>query len=70
VALKKGSSGSRSQKSFQPVLVKSAANPPLLFKISCSIYLQLGTIVKYLRPPLSQVTSRAQAGVQAAASLT
>jgi SAM-dependent methyltransferase len=58
MALKNGSSGSRSQESFQPISVKSPEKSPFLFKLRCLIDLQLGTIVKYLRPALSQVSGR------------
>jgi SAM-dependent methyltransferase len=43
---------------FQPIAVTSPASHPLLFRLRCLVDLQLGTIVKRLRPALAQVTGR------------
>jgi SAM-dependent methyltransferase len=58
MALKDDSNKARTRESFQPISVKSPADHPLLFRLRCLIDLQLGTIVKYLRPAISQVTGR------------
>lgn len=41
---------------FQPIAVTSPASHPFLFWLRCLVDLQLGTIVKELRPALAQVT--------------
>lgn len=41
---------------FQPISVKAPTNHPFLFRLRCLVDLQLGTIVKDLRPALAQVT--------------
>jgi SAM-dependent methyltransferase len=38
---------------FQPISVKPPSRNPILFWIRCQVDLQLGTIVKYLRPAMS-----------------
>ncbi|TPG48687.1 SAM-dependent methyltransferase [Rhodanobacter glycinis] len=43
---------------FQPISVKPAADHPYLFWLRCVVDLQLGTIVKNLRPALAQLTGR------------
>jgi SAM-dependent methyltransferase len=55
----KPESGASSRKeSFQPISVKSPATSPLTFQLRCLIDLQLGTIVKFLRPALGRVSGR------------
>ncbi len=44
------------QEVFQPIAVKSPTAHPFLFRLRCLVDLQLGTIVKSLRPALAQVT--------------
>jgi len=44
------------QEGFQPIAVKSPTDHPFLFRLRCLVDLQLGTIVKSLRPALAQVT--------------
>ncbi len=46
----------RPQEGFQPVAVQSPANHPFMFRLRCLVDLQLGSIVKYLRPALAQIT--------------
>jgi SAM-dependent methyltransferase len=41
---------------FQPIPVPSPANHPFLFWLRCLVDLQLGTIVKNLRPALAKLT--------------
>jgi 2-polyprenyl-3-methyl-5-hydroxy-6-metoxy-1,4-benzoquinol methylase len=41
--------------SFQPIAVQSPANKPWLFKLRCLADLQLGSIVKFLRPALARL---------------
>src|SRR5687768_8741399 len=41
---------------FQPIAVTSPESNPLLFGLRCLIDLQLGSIVKELRPALAQIT--------------
>lgn len=43
---------------FQPIAVESPTAHPVLFRLRCLVDLQLGTIVKELRPSLEQVTGR------------
>ena len=43
---------------FQPTPVEPPSRNPLLFRIRCCIDLQLGTIVKYLRPSMSRLHGR------------
>jgi SAM-dependent methyltransferase len=43
---------------FQPIAVTSPASHPFLFRLRCLVDLQLGTIVKKLRPALTQVTGK------------
>lgn len=43
---------------FQPIAVESPSSHPILFWFRCLIDLQLGTIVRYLRPALKQVTGK------------
>src|SRR5688572_26024745 len=50
------SSSQQLKEGFQPIAVTSPASHPFLFKLRCLIDLQLGTIVKHLRPALAQVT--------------
>jgi SAM-dependent methyltransferase len=46
------------QEAFQPISVKPPSSNPALFWIRCHIDLQLGTIVKYLRPAMSELRGR------------
>jgi len=43
---------------FQPISVKPPSRSPILFWIRCRIDLQLGSIVKYLRPAMSDLHGR------------
>ena len=47
-----------SQEAFQPISVKSQSSNPLLFWVRCLVDLQLGTIVKYLRPSMAALRGR------------
>lgn len=47
-----------SQEAFQPISVKPPSSNPVLFWIRCQVDLQLGTIVKYLRPSMSELQGR------------
>lgn len=47
-----------SHEAFQPISVKPPSDNPLLFRIRCYVDLQLGTIVKYLRPAMSGLRGR------------
>ena len=40
---------------FKPIPIKSPAEHPWLFKLRCSVDLQLFTVTKYLRPALSRI---------------
>ncbi len=44
-----------SEEEFKPISVKSPGSAPFLFKLRCLVDLQLSTIVKPLRPALSQL---------------
>lgn len=46
------------QETFQPIAVKSPSDNPFLFWVRCLADLQLGTIVKYLRPSISELRGR------------
>ncbi|GHU00580.1 hypothetical protein FACS1894154_09840 [Betaproteobacteria bacterium] len=44
------------REAFKPIVVQSPANHPFMFKLRCLIDLQLGSIVKELRPDLAKIT--------------
>lgn len=47
-----------SQERFRPIAVKPPSSNPALFWVRCLVDLQLGTIVKYLRPSISGLHGR------------
>ncbi len=50
------SSSNLTPERFQPVSVKPVTDHPLLFKLRCLVDLQLATIVRSLRPALTELT--------------
>ncbi|QCP50766.1 class I SAM-dependent methyltransferase [Trinickia violacea] len=46
------------QERFQPIAVTSPCQHPWLFKLRCLVDVQLGSIVKHLRPALSRLRGR------------
>lgn len=56
--MKKKPSSEFSLERFQPVSVKPASDHPVLFRLRCLGDLQLGSIVKYLRPELKRLSGR------------
>jgi SAM-dependent methyltransferase len=46
------------QEAFQPISVKPPSSNPALFWVRCHIDLQLGSIVKYLRPGMADLRGR------------
>jgi SAM-dependent methyltransferase len=56
--MKKKSSTEFLRERFKPISVKPATDHPVLFRLRCLVDLQLGSIVKNLRPALAQLTGR------------
>ncbi|MEM5364795.1 class I SAM-dependent methyltransferase [Paraburkholderia azotifigens] len=46
------------QEQFQPIAVTAPDQHPLLFRLRCYVDVQLGSIVKYLRPALAQLKGK------------
>jgi SAM-dependent methyltransferase len=46
------------EEKFQPISVRPPSSNPLLFRVRCVVDLQLATIVKFLRPAMSDLRGR------------
>lgn len=46
------------EEKFQPISVKPPSNSPLLFKMRCWVDLQLGSIVRHLRPEMARLQGK------------